>query len=186
VGYTVREFHLKPQTKVRVWLCEQPNAIYHATTTIEQSFPAINVPASGLHCYAAEYLSHTGGHCPYGLLGCCFTSNESTELRVEIAVADPNGPLFLEALAGPLDQVRVGLPGEFVSGVTTGIMLSNANVKLGAGVLRYNCAAHGLIGSSPDAFRRLTYLLVELIQIDNVAVADDDIIRAIERSMFSS
>ena len=75
----------------------------------------------------------------------------TNELVVQVAVSDGTGPPLTRALAG--DEVIIGLAGEYGEAVLAGAFDAAAPAALGAGSLRFDCAAHGVIGSSRQLFR---------------------------------
>jgi hypothetical protein len=62
-----------------------------------------------------------------------------------------------------MDIVVIGLPDEFADSVLTGAVQAPATRLLGPGVLRFDCAAQGLVGSSRWFFRHLSTIVVRLL-----------------------
>ena len=80
---------------------------------------------------------------------------------MQVAVSDGTGPPLTNALAG--DEVMIGLAGEYGEAVLVGVFDAAALAGLGAGSLRFDCAAHGVIGSSRQLFRQLSAGVVRLL-----------------------
>lgn len=178
----MRELEIVPQTKVRVWLNEMPDASYRVTNVVEHIWPTMSLRHYlGCRC-AVEMIVHTGGHCPYGLLGAEFLPDDSSVLRSHVALSDSREHVFVDSLAGNLDEVYIGLPPEYVGGVLLGVASSSADEALGAGMLRFDCAAYGLIGSSQHIFQRLARIIVELLKFGPRFISDTEVIQMIEHS----
>jgi hypothetical protein len=93
----------------------------------------------------------------YGLLGASL-SDEVAAWRIS---APEDGEPWDRSLAGALDDVRWGLPIEFVDAVAGSTQAGLAAAQLSAGI-DFDCAAHGLIGSSAALFGRIAAALVRL------------------------
>lgn len=102
----------------------------------------------------------------YGLLGAAFVPAATGHLRVEVAGSEDTGNVFFASLASSLDDVFVGLPREYVESVLDGACSASNIHDLGAGILRFDCAAHGHVGSSQALFRQLGEAVVLLFGID--------------------
>lgn len=114
---------------------------------------------------AVEMITPSAGRALYGLLGAEFVSDRSGSLLVKLAVSEAVSegvePELDWSLASSIDKVCAGLPVEYADSVFDGVI--HAGKILGSGVLFFNCAAHGEIGSSPQMFRQLALKVVRLI-----------------------
>lgn len=110
---------------------------------------------------AVEMIIPSAGRALYGLLGAKFVSDRSGELLVKLAVSENVEAEIDWSLASSIDKVCAGLPVEYADSVLDGVIHSGK--ILGSGVLFFNCAAHGEIGSSPQMFRQLALRVVRLI-----------------------
>jgi len=143
----------------RLWLDELPDLHYPPLRVAERT---VAVPAGGSRRQkaAAELLVPMGPRAMYGLLGATHTADGSGSLRVQVVLSGADGKVYPAALAGRLDQVRAGLPEEYGDSVLAGVLSAEALARLGPGVLRIDCAAHGPVGSSPWLFQRLAGVVV--------------------------
>jgi hypothetical protein len=95
-----------------------------------------------------------GGRAEYGLLGINFERDRTNLLHIEVPYAEGEGSPWPDSLGNQVDDVRLGLPREYARSTL------NALVDFGArqfppGTLKIIEAAHGLIGSNAEFFRRL-------------------------------
>ena len=98
----------------------------------------------------AEWAGRTGHPTSYAALGGAPTAGGTT-VSVETV-----GPVFLDALAGRTDTVRFGLPDEYRREVEAVLATRECHLDI-------LVAAHGVVGSSPVAFRRMATFLAILI-----------------------
>lgn len=85
----------------------------------------------------------------------------------------PGGALFKGSLATSVDEVRWGLPPEFEESVLDVLMTRPQPVRVGG-------AAHGLVGSSAQAFRCVALMLCHMLTV-GVPHDDEDIWRLFDR-----
>jgi hypothetical protein len=164
---------LGPLNKVRVWLEELPDAKYQAGKTLE----VVQVAKASMHpapiCAAVELMRVLGPRTLYGLLGATFLPGGSERCVIQVAVDSafemPPNWRFPElsreetswTLATRLDSIYVGLPEGYAPAVVNGAV--RAGELLGSGLLRFDCATHGLFGSSERIFQDLARLVVEIL-----------------------
>jgi hypothetical protein len=102
-----------------------------------------------------------------------FRSRSSDSLEVEVCVSSTAERSLSNRLASQTDEVRAGLPAEYVAGVLNGIALAKGELgQISAGKLLINCAAHGRIGSSKAAFKHLAAILVKLFNMASQTPTD--------------
>lgn len=119
-----------------------------------------------------------GARAECGMIGIQFVPGTLRQLQVEVGYSGIPGELYTNALAANLDEVRIGLPQEYASTVMESLVL-RCQHRLPPGVLRIVDAAHGLVGSSPSVFDRLTTAAMELARLDATFMQDDDIARTL-------
>lgn len=139
---------------------------YRNSSFLLRSNPGLNQKQMA----AVEMIIPSAGRALYGLLGAEFVSDRSNKLLVKVAVSEAVSE-DVEAeidwsLASSIDKVCAGLPVEYADSVFDGVV--HAGEILGSGVLFFNCAAHGEIGSSPQMFRQLALKVVRLIAAASV------------------
>jgi hypothetical protein len=113
-----------------------------------------------------------GGRILYGLLGAQFIPNNSGNFSIEVLVSTNTESVFQQSIAANLDKVRVGLPREYSQSVIDGVLYSLDKKSLeilGSGVLRFDKAAHGEIGSSNKFFRKIAATVVQLLMLDKTS-----------------
>ncbi|WP_155630710.1 hypothetical protein [Burkholderia cepacia] len=112
----------------------------------------------------------------YGLIGGLWEPIDGDSFSVEIYVSSSSGRILPENLAGSNDEVRVGLPDEYVRGVVAGIDAACSQLSaVATGKLRINCAAHGLIGSSEAIYAEIATALVNLFHCADANMSDQDL-----------
>jgi hypothetical protein len=176
---------LGPLNKVRVWLEELPDAKYQAGKTLE----VMQVAKASMHpapiCAAVELKRVLGPRTLCGLLGATFLPEESERCVIQVAVGSafeiPSNWRFPEfsrketswALAARVDSIYVGLPEEYAPAVLNGAV--RAGALLGSGLVRFDCATHGLIGSSQRVFQDLARLVVEILSYEPTGLSEEQL-----------
>jgi hypothetical protein len=173
LGIMMKTLQLTRFAKARVWFGERvtdgfkPDGVI--TSSVENSFaggPTRNVMV-GL-----EALLPTGARAEYGLVVLEFLPDHLGRLQIEVPYSGMTGIAWPDALAGKLDDVRLGLPKEYTSAVL-GSLCSAGEGRVPSGVIRIVDAAHGLVGSSPNFFGKITRSALELALLDGTEVSDD-------------
>jgi hypothetical protein len=169
--------HLTPLAKARVWFRSAIPAFVSAGTISKQ------VDADPMATVRAEHVTleafvPRGGRTEYGLLGIDFERDRSEILQIEVPYSEGEDPPWLDSLGKLVDDVRIGLPSEY-----TGSVLAAA-VELGThrfppGTLKIVNAAHGLVGSNADFFRKLAAGAL-MLMLDAYQWEDDDMIRSLK------
>jgi hypothetical protein len=168
---------VKKNVKVRVWIDESPDAYYPAVDLIEYALTT-RLSETQSKTVVLEMAVITGPRKLYGLLGATYIPERTEALSIHIAVSDSSQKVIDWSLVGMIDQVRLGLPEEFADAVLKGAIEATPN-KLGAGMLRFDCAAHGMIGSSPYLFGELSKIVVTLLRIPSELLTEDEIAKHI-------
>lgn len=150
--------------RARLWRDETPVARYHATRWIEQEVvPVIDRSGVRSAIVAVEVWFPTGPRSLYGLLGGRFDTDGSARSAVRVAVGIDDGPRLIDTIAGAADEVRVGLAPEYADAVAEWSARAGALMRLPAGTLTLDCAAHGIVGSNRNVFSALAVLVVEML-----------------------
>lgn len=155
--------------KACVWMDDSPSIIYPVIDIISQDLKTNLPQKSNPKKVVLEVLIPVGARICYGLLGVEFIPNSSGKLSLEVCLSTENEAIFVKSIAAKLDVVRVGLPKEYGNGVIEGVKLG-LNERflevLGSGVLRFDQAAHGEIGSSNQFFRQISATIIQLLSLD--------------------
>lgn len=104
-----------------------------------------------------------GAFAQYGLLGLVFDERPGTVLDIDVPYSTESGMPWTDSLAQRVDEVRMGLPFEYAESILLAAT-SFASHRLPPGRLAVVDAAHGLVGSSAELFRRLTLATLSLMQ----------------------
>ncbi|MBI4510126.1 MAG: hypothetical protein HY698_10870 [Deltaproteobacteria bacterium] len=147
--------------KARLYVHERPDAAYNVIRVDERITSVQQSRMLALEVALEVYIPR-GALVEYGLLGMRFVPEERQDLVVQVCVGEPCDRAYQESLARLVDDVRVGLPDEYATSVTSAIC-ALAPTTLGPGLLLVDRAAHGLIGSSPALFEKLAQALVMMV-----------------------
>lgn len=169
----ITTLNLNRHRQARIWIGELPNLIYPTTKFVERRLEARTSALTQVQQAAIEMIIPSAGRALYGLLGAEFAPDNSEQLLVKVAVSEKAESEVNWSLASSIDKVYSGLPSEYVDSVLDG--LTSAGEILGAGELLLNCAAHGVVGSSPRVFRQLALTLVSLIASQGESVSEEEL-----------
>jgi len=160
---------LDRHVQARVWIDENPRAIYPATEIISNNIANGLTKKNKNKRGSIEILIPVGARFFYGFLGAEFLPNDSGHFGIELLVSTEHENIYAESIASEFDQIRLGLPSEYSQSVLDGAIESLAEKKLGelgSGILRFDQAAHSQIGSSNKFFRHIARTIVQLLMID--------------------
>jgi hypothetical protein len=117
------------------------------------------------------------------MLGATFVSEDTGRLHVTIPLSSSDGEVVHESLAGRIDTVHSGLPAEYLDGILDVVDSETTAQLLGAGSLRFCCAAHGELGSSPWLFRGLSRIVIQLLSMEHTPSTDEQLIEFIQEQL---
>ncbi|WP_157654546.1 hypothetical protein [Burkholderia ubonensis] len=173
----MKTINLDKFRKARLWINELPDATYIPAGMFTHSVSVRNRGTIQMQVGAIELFVPLGARSMYGLVGGCFEPIEGDSLSVEIYISSSTGRVLPENLAGSNDEVRVGLPAEYVRGIVAGIDAACSRLSgVATGKLRINCAAHGLIGSSEAIYTEVAAALVRFFHCADENTSDLDLI----------
>lgn len=113
----------------------------------------------------------------YGLVGGQFESDEENCLTIDIDVSSSSERLFVDSLASKVDEVRVGLPDEYVAAFHSGIDIAQSeHSAVTSGTLLINCGAHGVMGSNKEIYKNLAIVLFKLFNSASADSSDAELI----------
>lgn len=162
IGKTIT-LNLSHHRKARIWLGELPDLSYPVLEVLERQQDAKVSTIAEIRYAAVEMFAPKGVRALYGLLGAKFTPDNLERLLVQVAFCEDTTKQVEWSLAAKVDKIYVGLTCEYAPSVLDGAL--RAAETLGSGVLRFECAAHGAVGSSPKIFRQLATLAVQLLTV---------------------
>lgn len=172
----MKTIDLEKFRKARVWIDELPDVANHALSMVTHTVHAKNQGRAKIQTGAVELFVPLGARSMYGLLGGYFEPMEGDSLSVEISLSSSSERILSGSLAGSSDEVRVGLPAEYVGGVTAGIDAACSRLdSVAVGKLHINCAAHGLIGSSNAIYSEIAATLVRLFHLGRCGMSDSEL-----------
>lgn len=164
----MRELKLRTFKQARIWLNELPDISYeYDAADVLQSIVKVPILAEQherLISKVAVEILIPGGLNQYGILGAEIKSPcISGELLVKVMSSDKLGRELSWALASRLDNIFTGLPTEYAVAVLEKAVESPIIQQIGEGVLEFRYAAHGVVGSSINVFKRLCSVTLELL-----------------------
>ena len=167
----MQKIELDFHSKAYIWMDSNPGIIYSASEVLTKEVCTDLPRKSDRKQAALEILIPVGARFLYGLLGAEFIPNDSGKFSLEVLLSTNNASIFQQSIASELDLVRVGLPREYSQSVVEGALqsLNNKSLEtLGCGVLQFNQAAHGEIGSSNKFFCQIAGTVVQLLTLNPV------------------
>jgi hypothetical protein len=158
--------------KARIWKESFPNLIYPTVNIVEKVVRTNLEAVFERKQVAIEILIPVGGRFLYGFLGVVFKPDCSGKLLLQVPVSTDTEKIFEDSIAAHLDQVRLGLPNEYVQSVIDSALFHLDKYKsveiLGSGTLCFEPAAHGELSSSKRFFWDITGVLVQLLVFNRV------------------
>jgi hypothetical protein len=172
-----RFFELSHHRRANVWLDEAPPAEFTASSFVTRMVAPKVVVEAARTVVGVELSIPHGPRASYGLLGAELVEADMDGLEVVVSVNNVGFP-FQGSVALKPDDVKVGLLDEYANAVVTGV----AKVGELRGVptrasLRFRWAAHGVVGSSPSTFEKVSGLVVQLLTLPKDA--SDEQVRAL-------
>ena len=166
----MKNINLNFHSQARVWIEDAPSIIYPVIDTLTKDVQTgLTRNSERQRQVALEILIPVGVRILYGLLGAKFIPHDSGKLSLAVLVSTNNEFIFEQSIASQLDRVRVGLPNEYSQSIVDGALKAldrETIVKLGSGLIQFDLAAHGEIGSSNKFFRKIAAIVVQLLTID--------------------
>jgi hypothetical protein len=171
----LRSFELSRHRRINLWLGEPPPAVFTPSVVVTHVVkPKVVLNASQTIAGIEINIPH-GPKASYALLGAELVALNTDGLEVVVSVNNAGMPL-LGAIALKPDDVRVGLLDEYARAVVAGV----ANAAESNGVptsasLRFRWAAHGLVGSSPSVFEKVSELIVRVLTLP-ASASDEQVV----------
>lgn len=166
-----REWMLtKGLRQCRVWLDEFPSLTMPPAEVRDYSYETTARTPAADRKAALELFIPLGARFLDGLLGAEFRSEPIGKLVVRVSTSAEAGAPLPWSLAAAIDDVRTGLPPEYIAGLLQGVERANQAQTLGEGILEITVAAHGAQGSSqsqpqiPPAVGRSRPVMESLVQ----------------------
>ena len=159
-------YTLSKERQVRIWFPAPPENTIVSLASISacRKIEHLNSRPITRHSVAIELLIPLGGRFLYGLLGAEASGALATELSLITYKLTDEGTVFTDSLAGTLDLVRWGLPGEYVNAVLDGASAGIDKYGMPAAeTIRFHVAAFGEVGSTASVFQRLASMIVALL-----------------------
>ena len=162
------------ESRARIWLNELPCWEYPATRVAERRLRASRLRDDTSTCLAVEMAVHTGPMLQYGALGATFLPERRDDLLVRVLVSAEPGQRFPVPLAGPSETARIGLPEEYIQSLLEDIAQFEELSALGTGVLSFERALYGEVGSSKRFFQRISHAVVCLLCLKQATLSDQE------------
>lgn len=163
--------------QARVWSGDLPDATYPSTHVITHTVAVRCRPPVGKQIIAVELFVPLGARSMYGLIGGQFEPDEKNCLTVDVRVSSSSERLLADSLASKVDEVRVGLPDEYVAAFLSGIDIAQSEPDaVTSGKLLIDCAAHGVMGSNEAIFKNLAIVLLKLLSRASADSSDSELI----------
>lgn len=164
------KIYLNANQTARAWFGALPEARYPDDDWVKAEVGLSNV-GFRQNRVAIELAVHIGPMIEYALLGCEFEpgASDSPVIAVAASPSSLTSP-FPDNLVQISDDVRVGLPSEYLNGILEGASIGiEERGGMPNGVLRFGVAAHGAVGSSHMVFSRSAHIAVMLMDMQSGA-----------------
>jgi hypothetical protein len=179
----MRVIRVGRHSKARIWLGELSELTYPVVEVLERTLEAGASSLPAVRRAAIEMFLPQGGYVMYGLLGAEVIPQRSGRLVAQVAVSGPAEQQLVWSLAGRIDDVRLGILREYSTSVLDGVSSTEESRSLGSGVVRFDRAAHGAVGSSPWLFQRLSAAVVRLLPLQAESLSDEDVAELLRLSL---
>lgn len=157
----MRVVQLTPLAKARVWF-EGGVSEFAPAGSIKREVEADpNAFLATTHLTLEAFVPR-GARAEFGLLGVKFEREGDRLLQLEVPYSKEANNRWFDSLAVAIDDVRLGLPSEYVPAILDAAVDSGTR-RFPPGSIRIVQAAHGLIGSSSEFFQKLTICALELM-----------------------
>jgi len=168
-------FEPSPSRRANVWLDEAPPADFTATSSVKRVVQTGVVVPATRRLAGVEMNIHHGPRASYGLLGAELVEANIDGLEVIVSVNKFGFP-FPSSLALQPDEVKVELLDEYAEAVIRGVATAAGGIGTPTGAsLVFRWAAHGIVGSSPAMFERVSAIVVRLLALQ-VGASDEQIL----------
>jgi hypothetical protein len=163
------DIQLTKFAKARVSWQPQVNLRFQADGVLSRD--VLGQSARSPRFVSIEALVPRGGKADFGLLGISYEPRDAAGLRIEVRYANAHGARWSSSLAATIDEVGIGLPKVYAEAVLDGF--SESSQQPPCGVLVLVEAAHGLVGSSPDFFRKIARACMGVLLLAEPPEADE-------------
>lgn len=163
--------------RARVWIDALPDATYPRSRAAVKAVAATSRSRATTRSAAIELFVPVGARSMYGLIGGQFRADWGGELVVEVATSSPSERLFPASLASNVDEVRVGLPEEYVPAIWSGVDSARTGLEtITAGKILIDRAAHGAASSSQAIYRSLAIAMLTILIRPSSDMSDAELI----------
>jgi len=162
----MNESKIYESDRIRIWSGAFPDVGYNPLEVARRSWRPvdlkINCPNYAQSVAIEIYLIH-GPKCSHGILGAELIGGLSDEFIVDVPVTKENGERLEWSRMGRMDETYGGLPEEYTSSVFQGVDRYLNSHTIAGGSLRFKCAAHSVMSSSPNVFKNLSTAVLEIL-----------------------
>lgn len=158
--------------EARVWSEDVPELAYDGTVVRECSLP-VGPNAAERRRVIVELLVPMGARYLHGALGAVFEPRTAGGLDVRVLASTDPGPVVPWSLAAELEDVHAGLPVEYAVPVIRSAQATPELPVIGSGILTFDRAAHGAVGSSASVFEWLSTAVIRLLAARQLPNSDE-------------
>ena len=171
----MKELNIGRLDRIRLWQGDSP---------LSATEPADRPERGESTSVTLEWFGPRGGHFVYGLLGATLAKLD-TPLAVRVALA-ANIPLA--GIATPvdaMDELWTGLTPDFARSVEQAALIA-APHHLAGGLVVFDSAVHGRVGSSELVFSRLAVAVVQLLALGARSTTDNHLVTLLNGTLLAS
>ena len=173
MGPMMRSLRLSRHRRANVWLDEPPPAGFTETSVLTRTVKPSSAADATRPVVGIELTVPGGARASYGLLGAELIPADVEGLEIRVSVSKVGFP-FRSSIAVHPDELLVGLPREYGDAVLDGA--SKIATTVGAptnAALWFRWAAHGVVGSSPRIFEKISGVALRLLMLPTDPLAED-------------
>lgn len=157
----MRSIKVGVSSRANIWIGTLPDSVFEAKGVREFRIETGSAGEEAVLRAAVE-IWYPRDAAYYGLLGGTLTPGQGHATLVQVATSDQYGR-GLQHPSVLSKDARVGLPPEYAEAIVGSASGTPELALLGPGVLRFDCAAHDVVGSAPMVFGRLTTFILRIM-----------------------
>lgn len=162
----MKSFNLTKERKARVWLSELPTSFQTDELSCKKVVQCEGSVRPLRTTIAVEIFVPAGGRFLYGLLGIQSLGKSADKTRIEIPIfSRPPITHVSDSLAGTVDKVVPWIDDEYHAAILAGMSAAVGEYAIVPERIRICSGRQGLVGSSPEIFRRLAFICMTLLAI---------------------
>jgi len=160
--------------KGRLWINDFPEIKIKTIDTIQKTVEGVEDISKCSKSVVLELLLPRNAS-NYALLGVTYTPLNSKKLDIVINVGTADDVVLKDNIAFTSDEVHIGIPAEYALTIIDSAVDTLKDLEFPSGILFFDVAAHGHVGSSKMIFSRVTKMLVKIISKNVLELSESEL-----------